>query len=251
MGVLRRLREWREKRDGTLEGPALHTERVENAQIDDEVNYIDPTWQAQTDAFVVNNWRWETIENTSQTTDGSGSITLGSSGNLTLDTGSTDDSVAMLRYRTGMNPDLGRISWQDAVRSARFIVRWASVDGDGQSWVETGLGLTGDEGFGVRNNGDALEAFVHDGSTLHTKELFSSINTDEHYDIRFESDPDSDEVSFAVDDTGGSTETATIEEMPSGDNRAKELLSLRVENSESDAANEFFAVRSSILVIRP
>ena len=28
MGMLRRLREWREKRDGTLEGPALHTEEL-------------------------------------------------------------------------------------------------------------------------------------------------------------------------------------------------------------------------------
>ena len=28
MGMLRRLREWREKRDGTLEGPALHTETL-------------------------------------------------------------------------------------------------------------------------------------------------------------------------------------------------------------------------------
>ena len=29
MGVLRRLREWREKRDGTLEGPALHTDGLQ------------------------------------------------------------------------------------------------------------------------------------------------------------------------------------------------------------------------------
>ena len=28
MGVLRRLREWGEKRDGTLEGPALHTDEA-------------------------------------------------------------------------------------------------------------------------------------------------------------------------------------------------------------------------------
>ena len=36
MGMLRRLREWREKRDGTLEGPALHTEETQHTSEDGE-----------------------------------------------------------------------------------------------------------------------------------------------------------------------------------------------------------------------
>ena len=32
MGIIRRLKEWRERRDGTLEGPALSVEEIDSAQ---------------------------------------------------------------------------------------------------------------------------------------------------------------------------------------------------------------------------
>ena len=42
MGVLRRLREWGEKRDGTLEGPALHTDDISTINFEFSSTNEDP-----------------------------------------------------------------------------------------------------------------------------------------------------------------------------------------------------------------
>lgn len=40
MGILRKLRQWQENADGTLEGPAVHTDRME---INDTTLFIQGT----------------------------------------------------------------------------------------------------------------------------------------------------------------------------------------------------------------
>ena len=46
MGILRKLREWRENEDGTLEGPSLNTEE---ATIDGSRVYIQDTEPTESD----------------------------------------------------------------------------------------------------------------------------------------------------------------------------------------------------------
>jgi len=201
--------------------------RVQNLDVGDGINYIDPSWPAQTDTYL-QRLTGESLDGYSQSTTNSGSIGFLAS-DYHVDTGATDDSSATLIYRQRTSRvGTGRLDWGDKqIIHGMFNV--LNADTGGELYLTWGEVHNGNAGFGVKSDGSDLFGVVHDGNSETTVDL----NVDPTNSNRLKVIFDDGEIEYRIN---GSLNDTISSGLPSGGINTGKIFVFHVENADSGAS---------------
>jgi hypothetical protein len=206
-----------------VDSNSVSTDEVLNSAIGDSINYIDPVWLAQSDAWWYH-WMYDTLDGYEQTTSGSASLSL-TSFQLQMNTGSTSGSVVQIERQPTTR--LATPSW-DKNRVSRWGVNIEDSTSDRTDYYYDGDPPTGEQGIGFKVSGGDLLGVVHDGGSETTTTLISGLATGPRV-LMFVFDAGSN-VEYFVD---GVSQGTVSNGLPTGNSRAERPGGARIENSTS------------------
>ena len=245
MGVLRRLREWREKRGGTLEGPAIKTGDAFNSDIGDNVDYLDPAWLARTNAAFQ---RWRPSTQNLSSTSGSGDVTNNFAESV-VSTGDTSGSTATISW-FGISSDRSRgtptwdnnithrcaLSFPFGIQDARlYSCVYSNRNGDP---------TTGDTALAIGVEDEDMVGVTRDGTNTSKVTLISEYSQSQ-MDGRIEYIA-GERAEFYVN---GTKEGEITSDLPSGDPGVFRAIGMFAENSVDE--NRRASTRDLMTVVHP